>query len=115
MGRYRGGKSGEGGGGAIAANNPKDKTQLAQAAPATTIDDLRSEIEAERARTAELEKRLDALQQQQQQETTQNQGLQKALTNIQSGRGNETTPGLGTGVAPADVYDRGFFLRSKNG
>lgn len=103
------------GGGTIAAGNPKDKTQLAQAAPDATIDELRSEIEAERARTADLEKRLDALQQQQQHETTQNQGLQKALTNIQSGRGYETTPGLGTGVAPADVYDRGFFLRSKNG
>ena len=95
-----------------------DPRQLAQAATTSTdptIQDLREEIEAERARTAQLEERLNEIQQAQQSQSQTNQSVQKFISSMQAGRGNEATPGLGTGVSQADVYDRGFFLRSRNG
>lgn len=33
---------------------------------------------------------------------------------FQAGRGQEVTPGLTTGLAPADIYNNGFFLRTQD-
>jgi phosphate-selective porin OprO and OprP len=86
--------------------------KLAQASSsADTISELRQEIQDERRHTEELEKRLDQIQQQQQSQA-------KTLSEIpklpQVGRAQEVTPGITTGLSEADIYNRGFFLASKN-
>jgi hypothetical protein len=87
--------------------------QLAQASPSSsTIEELRQEIQAEHQRTLMLEERLDKLQQNQTGEAQKQDSLQGVISNLQAGRGNERTA---QGTSQADVYDRGFFLRSKNG
>lgn len=94
------------------ANNTSG-TEVAQASPSdATIDELRQEIQEERARQAQLESRLDQLQNAQQQQEQSQSTLQETLTKLQVGRGNERVP---NGASQADIYDRGFFLRSKNG
>jgi len=79
---------------------------------AETIRELRKEIEEERARTAELEKRLDQVEQQQQTQAKSISQIPKLP--VEAGRGPETTPGIKTGLAPADIYDKGFYLRSED-
>jgi hypothetical protein len=87
--------------------------RLAQASSSSSsIEELRQEIQAEHQRTIELEERLNKLQQDQASETQKQTSMEKVMSNLQVGRGNERTP---TGASQADVYDRGFFLRSKNG
>lgn len=100
--------------GAASAPPPKpdSDTQLAQAssgAGASTVAELRREIEAQKAATAALEKRLDELTTQQQQQTS---ALDKLRLGI--GRGAETTPQAPGNVTEADIYNRGFYLSSKN-
>ncbi|HTT74768.1 MAG TPA: hypothetical protein VMF50_02175 [Candidatus Binataceae bacterium] len=86
-------------------------TEVAQASPSSaTIDELRQEIQEERARTAQLESRLDQLQSTEQQQEQSQSTLQQTLSKMQAGRGNEKVSG---GQNLADIYDRGFFLRSK--
>jgi hypothetical protein len=101
------------GGASSSGNSTSSGTQVAQASPSdATIDELRQEIQEERARQAQLETRLDQLQSTQQQQEQSQSTLQETLTKLQVGRGNETVP---NGASQADIYDRGFFLRSKNG
>jgi hypothetical protein len=100
-------------GSAASSTKPETNVELAQASPSSSsIEELRQEIQAEHRRTLELEQRLDQLQQNEATEAQKQSSLQNVMSNLQAGRGNETTP---TGSAQADVYDRGFFLRSKNG
>ncbi len=75
---------------------------------AATIAELRQEIDSERKRTAELEKRLDQIQEQQESQAK----TIKQLPKLNVGRAAEVTPGITTGLAPADIYNRGFFLQS---
>ena len=102
--------------GTVTASSSKTDldTQLARSSTSNsaTIEELRQEIQAEHRRTLQLEQRLDALQQNQNSTAQKQTSLEHVMTNLQVGRGNETTP---NGTSQADVYDRGFFLRSKNG
>jgi hypothetical protein len=102
--------------GTVTASSSKTDldTQLARSSTSSsaTIEELREEIQAEHRRTLQLEQRLDALQQNQESTVQKQTSLEHVMTNLQVGRGNETTP---NGASQADVYDRGFFLRSKNG
>jgi len=77
-----------------------------------TVRELRKEIEEERARTADLEKRLDQVEQQQQTQAKTISEIPKLPVEV--GRGKETTPGIKTGLAPADIYEKGFYLRSED-
>lgn len=101
-------------GGSAGASATSAGTEMAQASPSgdATIDELRQEIQEERQRTARLEQRLDQLQTSQQSEQQNRNSIEATLAKLQVGRGNETVP---SGKSQADVYDRGFFLRSKNG
>ncbi len=95
------------------SSKPDSGTELAQASSTSpSIEELREEIRAEHARTVLLEQRLDQLQQNENEESQKEDSLRSLMTNLRIGRGNETTP---NGTSQADVYDRGFFLRSKNG
>jgi len=86
--------------------------KLAQASSsADTIAQLRQEIEDERRHTEELEQRLDQIQQQQQ---TQAKTISELPKLPQVGRGLETTPGITSGLAEADIYNKGFFVESKS-
>jgi hypothetical protein len=85
-------------------------TELAQASGTSseeaTIEQLRGEIEAERARTAILEKRLDEVERQ------QHETLPGGFHGT-AGRAKEVTPGAAPAMPiEADIYDKGFFLRS---
>jgi hypothetical protein len=82
--------------------------KIAQASTADTIDQLRQEIQEERARTAQLERRLDQIQQTEQNQEENQSSLEKMVGKLQVGRGTEKGP------SEADIYDRGFFLRSRN-
>ncbi len=93
----------------------KKNVELAQAsgtsADPATIEQLRAEIEAERARTAALEQRLNEIEKEQ-----QTQG--NVLTHLHAtiGRAREVTPGAAPGMpVEADIYNKGFFLKSKKG
>ena len=98
---------------AAASGGSSSGTEVAQASSSSaTIDELRQEIQEERARTAQLESRLDQIQNTQVQQEQSQSSLQSTLTKLQVGRGNESVP---NGASQADIYDRGFFLRSKNG
>jgi hypothetical protein len=81
--------------------------EIAQAPSTDTIDELRQEIQEERARTAQLERRLDELQSTEHTQQENQSTLEKTLSQIQGGRGAEVGP------SEADIYDRGFFLRSR--
>jgi hypothetical protein len=88
--------------------------ELAQASSgsssADTIEQLRQEIEEERKHTEALEKRLDQIQQQQ---TTQAKTISELpKLPIKIGRGKEITPGITSGLAEADIYNKGFFVES---
>ena len=88
--------------------------ELAQAsgtsADAATIEQLRAEIEAERARTAALEQRLNEIEKEQQ---TQGNVLSRLHATI--GRAREVTPGAAPDMpVEADIYNKGFFLKSKH-
>jgi hypothetical protein len=87
-------------------------TQLAQAATSEsdTVEQLRAEIEAEKARTAALEKRLDELESTEHQQSSFLSTLHTRLD-----RGAEITPGAGNANTEADIYNKGFFLQSKTG
>ena len=99
--------------GTSSSNASAGNEQLAQASSsASSIEELRREIQAEHQRTLQLEERLNKLQQTQTSEAQKQDSLQGVISNLQAGRGNEITP---SGKSQADVYDRGFFLRSKNG
>lgn len=87
-------------------------TTLAQAGTTdATILQLRQQIEEERARTNALENRLNQIESSQQQEQQQQNSLVSTISKLSVGRGPETVP---SGASQADVYDHGFFLRSKN-
>jgi hypothetical protein len=83
-------------------------TETAQASTTDTIDELRQEIQEERARTAQLERRLDELQNTEHEQEENQNLLQKTLGQLQVGRASERGP------SEADIYDRGFFIRSRN-
>jgi hypothetical protein len=98
---------------AATSSTSSSGTEVAQASSSSaTIEELRQEIQEERARTAQLESRLDQIQNTQVQQEQSQSSLQSTLSKMQVGRGNETVP---NGTSQADIYDRGFFLRSKNG
>jgi hypothetical protein len=97
--------------GAISSPGPATSgasgVEIAQAPSTDTIDELRQEIQEERARTAQLERRLDELQSTEHTQQENQSTLEKTLSQIQGGRGAEAGP------SEADIYDRGFFLRSR--
>lgn len=97
------------------AGGSSDPIVLAAASKTSTtqtIRELRKEIEEERQHTADLEKRLDQVEQQQQTQAKSISEIPKLP--VEAGRGPETTPGIKTGLAPADIYDKGFYLRSED-
>lgn len=100
-------KSGGATGSSAATTSGAGGAEIAQASTTDTIDELRREIQGERARTAQLERRLDELQSTEHQQEQNQSSLEKILGNIQGGRGPERGP------SEADIYDRGFFLRSR--
>lgn len=102
---------------AQAKNTRGQNIQIAEASNSESaeISELREEIEEQQRTTAELEKRLDELQSKEDSQTKKQQSFQSFMSSIEAGRGKESTPGLGAGRAPADVYDHGFFLRSEDG
>ncbi len=88
--------------------------ELAQASGSSpdgaTIEQLRGEIEAERERTAILEQRLDEIQRQQQKQGNVLSGIHATI-----GRAREVTPGTAPNMpVEADIYNKGFFLKSKH-
>ena len=62
--------------------------------------DFRQQLNDERARLVAIENRIDELE------------LTSAVKNMQTkiGRGAEATPGITSGLAPADIYNDGFFV-----
>lgn len=96
-----------------APSTSDSNTQLAQAstgADAGTIAELRQQIEAQKAATAALEKRLDDLTTHQEQQSSLIDKMQAGI-----GRGAEVTPQAPHNVTEADIYNNGFYLASKNG
>ena len=75
-----------------------------------TIEQLKNEIAAERKRTDKLAAKLQALEKQQSSAAT----TLKAPSNITAGSGKETTPGITTGLQPADIYNNGFFVKTED-
>ena len=77
---------------------------------AATIEQLRGEIEAERQRTALLEQRLDEIQRQQQKQGNVLSGLHATI-----GGSRDVTPGAAPNMPiEANIYNKGFFLKSEH-
>lgn len=96
-----------------ASSTSPGHTELAQAAPpgsAETIQELRDEIAAEKKRTDELAAKLEKLETNQP-AATSSPGL---LEGVEAGRGKELTPGITTGLQPADIYNKGFFVKTND-
>lgn len=72
-------------------------------------DELQQEIDEERDHVQALERRLERLAAARPAESATER---KAL--LQGGRGEETTPGITTGLAPADIYNNGFFVSAQD-
>ena len=102
------------GGTSPASSASPSHTELAQASPsgsAETIEELRGEIAAEKKRTDELAAKLEKL------ETNQPAAVPSPglLQGVEAGRGKEITPGITTGLQPADIYNKGFFVKTNDG
>jgi hypothetical protein len=73
------------------------------------IQELRHELDAQRKRTDELEKKLEGIEQKQAQPSIQ------TLPSIQVGRGKERPPGISRGaLLPADIYNNGFYVKTED-
>jgi hypothetical protein len=90
-----------------ASGSGSNNMVLAQAS-GDTIEELRAQIIAERRRTDELEARLRQIEEQQQ---AQRKVLPRAVV---GGRGKEVTPGITTGLQPADIYNKGFYVKTED-
>ncbi|MDE3178829.1 MAG: hypothetical protein KGM47_04135, partial [Acidobacteriota bacterium] len=83
------------------------KPSGAAAPPAST--ELQQQISDERTSIESLEKRLDQLTADAQPIATTGPSVKRSF---ESGRGAETTPGITSGLAPADIYQGGFFVET---
>ncbi len=90
-------------------------TELAQATnveSTETIEQLKAEIAAEKRRTDKLADKLNKLEQKQAAATAPTPA--PGLSAVQIGRGKEVTPGITTGLQPADIYSKGFFVKTED-
>src|SRR6185437_3298374 len=76
--------------------------------PATATDQIRQQLADESARVRDIEQRLDAL------EHPSPSAEDFAPVGLIAGRGAETMPGVTTGLAPADIYNSGFFVSTED-
>lgn len=72
---------------------------------------LQQQIDEERAHIQALEKRLDNLTVDPPAETASGKDAKDL---VEGGRGQESTPGVTTGLAPADIYNNGFFVSTED-
>lgn len=81
----------------------KTKLDSAAASPAAAKD-LQQQVDAELAHVRDIEQRLDAI------EHPSPSPPDPSPVSLVAGRGPETMPGVTTGLAPADIYNSGFFV-----
>lgn len=95
------------------ASDPDGRTVTTRHRRGTSreIEELRSEIAAERRRTDELERKLEALEQ----KPPAPSPVKPTPPPVVVGRGLEKTPGVLAALQPADIYDKGFFVRTQDG
>ncbi|MGH9470952.1 MAG: hypothetical protein ACRD1N_11505 [Terriglobia bacterium] len=77
------------------------------------LQQLSQSVESERTQITGLEKRLDQLAAVAPADADPVENA-KAVSGVETGRGPETTPGITSGLAPADIYNNGFFVTTQD-
>jgi hypothetical protein len=79
------------------------------------IQELRQELDAQRRKTDELERKLEGLEQKQAQAQATPPPAPSPIPPLEAGRGKERIPGLAGGaLQPADIYNNGFYVKTQD-